>query len=45
MARPIARVVRGASGNGDDLAAVAGDDQSPVPALDAEGLNVGTNRL
>src|SRR6266496_6589512 len=27
-------------GNGDDLAALAGDDQGPVPALDAQGLDV-----
>jgi hypothetical protein len=27
--------------DGDDLAALAGDDQGPVPALDAQRLNAG----
>jgi hypothetical protein len=25
----------------DDLAALAGDDESPVPALDGQGLDIG----
>jgi hypothetical protein len=31
--------------DGDDLAALAGDHQSPVPALHAQGLDVGTGGL
>jgi hypothetical protein len=33
--------VRGASRDGDDLAALAGDHQGPVPALDAQVLDAG----
>ena len=45
MARSIARAVRGASGNGDDLAALAQDRQGAVPALEAERLDVGAGGL
>jgi len=41
MARSIARGAR-CERDGDNLAALAGDHQSPVPALDAQGLDVGT---
>jgi hypothetical protein len=41
VARSIARAVRGASGIVTTLAALAGDDQGPVAALDAQGLDVG----
>jgi hypothetical protein len=43
MARSIARAVRGRERDGDDLAALAGDHQGPVPALDAHGFNIGTS--
>src|SRR5262245_13454609 len=33
----------GCQRDGDDLAAFAGDDQSPVPTLDAQGFNVGAS--
>jgi hypothetical protein len=45
MARSIARAVRGASGDGDDLAAVAGDRQRPVPAIEAQVLDHGAGGL
>jgi len=45
MARSIARAVRGASGHGDHLAALAGDDQGAVPALKAQVLDVGGGGL
>jgi hypothetical protein len=40
MARSIARAVCGER-DGDDLPALAGDHQRPVPALDAHGHDVG----
>jgi hypothetical protein len=45
MARSIARAVRGASAMGDNLAALAGDGQRPVPALEAQVLDVGAGSL
>jgi hypothetical protein len=44
MARSIARAVRGERDR-DDLAPLAGDDQGPVPALDAQSLDVGAGGL
>jgi hypothetical protein len=44
MARSIARAVRGER-DGDDLAALAGDGQGPVPALRAQVLDVGADGL
>ena len=40
MARSIARAVRGGSGHGGDLAALAGDHQGSVPALYPQGRDL-----
>ena len=45
MARSIVRAVRGASGIVTTLAALAGDGQRPVPALEAQVLDVGAGGL
>ena len=45
MARSIARAVRGASRDGDDLAALAGHGESPVTAIEAQVLDIGAGGL
>jgi hypothetical protein len=45
VARSIARAVRGASGMVTTLAALAGDGQSPVPAFQAQLLDIGAGGL
>ena len=45
MARSIARAVCGASRDGDDLAALAGNRESPVAKFQIEVLDVGAGGL
>jgi len=45
MAWSIPRAVRGASGTVTDLAAPAGERQGPVPAFQAQALDVGAGGL
>ena len=45
MARSIARAVRGRQRDGDDLAALAGNRQGPVPAFQAQVLDIGAGGL
>jgi hypothetical protein len=45
MARSIARAVRGASGMVTTLPPLSGDGQRPVPAFQAQVLNVGAGGL